>query len=64
MAMLEFATGYLMLTPREFWRMTMVEFTAAQNGWLRANGHANDVEPKIDIDRYDALERKVAAMNL
>lgn len=64
MAMLQFATGYLSLSPREFWRMTLVEFVAGQKGWLRANGHEVDAPPQINQKRYDDLEQKIAAMNL
>lgn len=62
--MLQFATGFLNLPAREFWKMTMVEFTAAQKGWLIANGHEVEDKPRIDRKRYDELERKVALMNL
>lgn len=35
---MRFGLGHLRLTPRDFWRMSFIEYDAAYRGYLEANG--------------------------
>ena len=57
---MEFALGVLHWSPEQFWKATMHELMAANNGYVKANKIPDTTDKPMTREEYEDLKAKIA----